>query len=133
MVDEAALYSTADIDPSAAALLYGQMSDARGVYAERTALSSTQGLAEYASDSGPGAIGVDMGPFGLDEYGGKLVGYDDGLPPQWRFAETPVRWYEPSSAKHDHYGAEGATPYTVGLFALMEPDHEPEVGESVSI
>lgn len=115
------LYSTADVDPLIAGQLYDYSDGVRNVYAQRS--SHGDGLAEYSSSGGPGDVGVDVGPIGLDEYGGKEVGYDDGIPEQWTMASTPIRWYAPK--QRDHYGPQGPTVYSEGLYTLAEPDHIP--------
>jgi hypothetical protein len=120
-------YSTADVDPLIAGQLYGYSDGVRNVYAQRS--SNGGGLAEYSSSGGPGDVGVDVGPYGLDEYGerseygGKEVGYDDGIPAQWAMPSTPIRWYAPK--QRDHYGPEGPTVYAEGAYTLSEPDHDP--------
>lgn len=72
-------------------------------------------------------------------YQGRSLGYNDGIPENWRFPSTPVRWYGPRH--RDYYGPEGpfvANQYgpTFGpqgppkrkLYSLTEPDHDPEIG-----
>jgi hypothetical protein len=115
------LYSTADVDPLITGQLYDYSDGIRNVYAQRSAHGD--GLAEYSSSGTIGDVGVDVGPFGLDEYGGKESGFDDGIPAQWAFPSTPVRWYAPK--QRDYYGPEGPTPYAQGLYTLSEPDHDP--------
>lgn len=114
-------YSTADVDPLIAGQLYGYSDGVRNVYAQRSAHGD--GLAEYSSSGGPGDVGVDVGPFGLDEYGGREVGFNDGIPEQWAMPSTPIRWYAPK--QRDHYGPEGPTVYSEGAYTLSEPDHDP--------
>ena len=91
----------------------------RDVYAERT----SWGLAEYSSSGGDGDVGVDVGPYGLDEYGGRQTGYNDGLPAQWILPESPVRWYTPD--RDDYYGPEGPTLFSDGMSSTFVPDHDP--------
>ena len=122
------LYSTADVDPLITGNLYAHNDFVRNVYAERTSDGDVYGLTEYSSSGGPGDVGVDIGPFGLAEYGGREFGFDDGVPEEWNMASTPVRWYAPE--KRDYYGPDGPTPYTEGLFPIQEPDHDPQVGDS---
>ncbi len=117
------LYSTADVDPLITGGLYAHNDFVRDVYAERTSHGNVYGLTEYSSSGGPGDVGVDIGPYGLAEYGGREIGFDDGIPPEWALPSTPVRWYAPK--KRDYYGPDGPTPYTVGLYSLQEPDHDP--------
>jgi len=117
-------YSTADVDPLITGQLYGYAEGVRNIYAERSAHGN--GLDEYSSSGGSGDVGVDVGPYGLDEYGSKEAGYDDGIPAQWAMPSTPIRWYAPK--QRDHYGPEGPTPYSEGLYTLAEPDHDPLVG-----
>lgn len=117
------LYSTADVDPLITGRLYEFSDGVRNVYAERTSHGDIQGLTEYNSSGGPGDVGVDVGPFGLDEYGGRVAGFDDGIPEAWRLPSTPVRWYAPR--QRDYYGPEGPTVYAEGLYTLSEPDHDP--------
>ena len=119
------LYSTADVDPLVTGQLYAYADGIRNVYAQRTSHGDVQGLTEYSSSGAPGDTGVDVGPYGLDEYGGSVVGYDDGIPETWRMESTPVRWYGPR--QRDYTGPEGATPYSEGLCPLSEPDHDPLV------
>jgi hypothetical protein len=121
------LYSSADVDPLVTGQLYSFSDGVRPVYAQRTSHGDVYGLTEYSSSGAPGDLGVDVGPWGLDEYGGKIVGFDDGLPEPWGFPSTPVRWYGPK--QRDYYGVEGPTVYADGLYSLTEPDHDPQVGE----
>jgi hypothetical protein len=116
------LYSTADVDPLLTGQLYAHADNVRNVYAERTSHGDVYGLAEYNSSGGPGDVGVDVGPFGLAEYGGKVTGFDDGIPEAWAFPSTPIRWYRPK--QRDFYGPEGPTVYSEGLYPLTEPDHD---------
>ena len=117
------LYSTADVDPLVTGQMYAHADGIRNVYAERTSHGNLYGLAEYSSSGAPGDTGVDVGPYGLEEYGGKETGYDDGIPPEWTLPSTPVRWYAPK--QRDHYGQHGATPYSQGSYSLTEGDHDP--------
>lgn len=117
------LYSTADADPLITGQLYDYSDGIRNVYAERTSHGDVHGLTEYSSSGGPGDLGVDVGPYGLDEYGGHQAGFDDGIPEPWQFPSTPVRWYGPK--QRDYYGPEGPTVYAEGLYTLSEPDHDP--------
>jgi len=119
------LYSTADVDPLVTGQLYGHADDVRPVYAQRTSHGDVHGLTEYSSSGGPGDLGVDVGPWGLEEYGGKQIGFDDGIPATWALPSTPVRWYRPK--QRDFYGPESPTVYSEGLFSLFEPDHDPLV------
>lgn len=119
------LYSTADVDPLITGHLYGYADDVRNVYSERTSHGDVHGLTEYSSAGGVGDVGVDIGPYGLDEYGGKQIGYDDGIPAPWAFPSTPVRWYAPN--REDYYGLEGPTPFATALYELRVPDHDPLV------
>jgi hypothetical protein len=116
------MYSTADVDPLVTGQLYGHADDVRNVYAQRTSHGDVWGLVEYSSSGGSGDVGVDEGPFGLAEYGGRQAGFDDGIPEAWALPATPIRWYRP--AQRDHYGPEGPTVYSEGLFSLTEPDHD---------
>jgi hypothetical protein len=117
------LYSTADVDPLITGNLYAHNDFVRNVYAERTSHGDVHGLTEYSSSGGPGDVGVDIGPFGMAEYGGREFGFDDGIPEEYGFPSTPVRWYAPE--KRDYYGPDGPTPYTEGLYPIQEPDHDP--------
>jgi len=120
------LYSTADVDPLISGAAHQYSDGVRNVYAERTSHGDLHGLTEYSSAGGPGDVGVDVGPIGLEGYGGEQVGYDDGIPPNWAFPSTPVHWYQPK--QRDFYGPEGATVYSEGLYPLSEPDHDALVG-----
>jgi hypothetical protein len=124
-VDEAfqRMYSAAEVDPIVTGNLYNQTDRMRNVYAQRTSHGDVWGLTEYSSSGSRGDVGVDVGPFGLNEYGCKKKGYDDGIPESWAMSSTPVRWYGPS--QRDYYGIEGPTVYSEGLYALTEPDHDP--------
>ena len=117
--DASRLYSTADVDPL---ITYSHAGNVRNIYAQRTAHSDAWGLTEYGSGSGSGG---PSGPFGLAEYGGRQIGFDDGIPEPWALPSTPIRWYRP--ARRDYYGPEGATVYSEGLYSLTEPDHDPLV------
>ncbi len=119
------LYSTADVDPLVTGQLYAHADHVRNVYAQRTSHGDVHGLTEYSSNGAPGDVGVDVGPYGLEEYGGKMVGFDDGIPEPWAMPSTPVRWYGPK--QRDYYGIEGPTVYSEGLYSLSEPDHDPLV------
>ena len=119
------MYSTADVDPLVTGQLYGHADNVRNIYAQRSALDDSWGLVEYSSSGGKGDVGVDEGPFGLAEYGGRQIGFDDGIPEAWALPTTPIRWYEP--AQRDYYGSEGPTVYAEGLFNPSEPDHDPLV------
>lgn len=119
------LYSTADADPLVTGQLYQFSDGVRSVYGQRTSHGDVYGLSEYNSSGAPGDVGVDLGPWGLDEYGGKIVGFDDGLPEAWALPSTPMRWYGPK--QRDYYGVEGPTVYAEGLYTLSEPDHDPLV------
>jgi len=116
------LYSTADVDPLITGQLYGHADHVRNIYAQRTAHGKARGLVEYSSAGGFGDVGVDEGPIGLAEYGGRQAGFDDGIPGAWKLPDTPIRWYRP--AQRDYYGPEGPTVYSKGLFNLTEPDHD---------
>lgn len=113
--------STEDVDMIVNGQLYADSDNKRAVYSERTAQSNQWGIQEYSSSTDSGEVGVDVGPYGLYEYGGKRAGYDDGIPAQWAMPSTPIRWYTP--AKEDYYGADGPTVYADELFHLREPDH----------
>jgi hypothetical protein len=117
------LYSTADVDPLITGQVYTHTDGIRNVYAERTSHGDVHGLTEYSSSGGPGDVGVDVGPFGLAEYGGKEIGFDDGIPAPYTLPSTPIRWYGPK--QRDYYGPEGPTVYSEGLYSLTEPDHDP--------
>jgi len=117
------LYSTADVDPLITGSLYEFSDGVRDVYAERTSHGDVRGLTEYSSSGGAGDVGVDVGPFGLDEYGGRAAGFDDGIPEPWSLPSTPVRWYAPR--QRDYYGPEGPTVYSDGLYSPWVPDHDP--------
>jgi hypothetical protein len=119
------LYSTADVDPLITGQLYAHSNQRRNVYAQRTSMGDERGMHEYNSSGEPGDVGVDIGPYGLYEYEGRRSGYDDGIPENWAFPSTPIRWYEPY--KQDYYGKEGPTVYSEGLFNLREPDHIPKM------
>ncbi|HVE14968.1 MAG TPA: hypothetical protein VNI01_16355 [Elusimicrobiota bacterium] len=118
------LYSTADVDPLIAGNLYRYADGVRRVYSQRTSLEDRQGLTEYNSSAEPGDVGVDVGPAGLDK-DPAASGADDGIPENWRFPSTPVRWYRPR--QRDYYGPEGPTSYADGLYELTEPDHDPKM------
>jgi hypothetical protein len=119
------LYSTADVDPLISGSRYNWADGVRDVYAERTSHGDIYGLQEYSSSGGPGDVGVTIGPFGLDEYGGLSGSFDDGIPEQWKMPSSPIRWFGPS--KRDYVGIEGPTPYSSGLYSLQEGDHDPLV------
>ncbi len=136
------LYSTADVDPLVTGQLYAHNGEVRHIYAQRTAYPeddledlaieqascrSAYGLSEYNSSWGANTVGVDVGPFGLDEYAGLRSGYDDGIPPNYNLPSTPIRAYKPT--QEDYYDPSGLEVYSVGLYALSVPDHDPLVGE----
>jgi len=125
-------YSSADHDPIITGQLYADRD--RCVYASRTSLNDVYGLQEYSSSGLPGDVGVDVGPIGLavgpsgTSSGtlpgtGVVSGADDGIPANWAFPSTPLKWYRPR--QRDYYGPAGPTPYSEGVFALTEPDHDP--------
>jgi hypothetical protein len=120
------LYSTADVDPLVTGQLYEFRDNTRDVYANRT---SDWGLHEFAPDTIPGGVGVDIGPNALAEYEGSSLGFNDGIPEQWAFPSTPIRDYVP---KHADYTDKDGTPTIVdgdALYELWVPDHDPLVGE----
>ncbi len=121
-----AFYSSADVDPLITGQLYAHRDYTRDVYGARTSHGDKFGLSEFSSGL-PGQIGVDQGPFGHEEYGGKIIGYNDGIPENWAFPSTPFRYYRPF--RRDYYSVEdgGPRPYTVNMFSLTEPDHEPQI------
>lgn len=129
------LVSSADVDPLITGRLYEHKDHLRSMYSERVGDTNAcvprgeyhkWGLTEFSSSGGPGDVGYDVGPYGLNEYGNSNKATDDGMPPQWNMPSTPIRWYSPH--KRDYYGIHGPTPYTEGLFTLNEPDHDPLVG-----
>ena len=122
------IYTTEEVDPVVTGKLYAGACNKRNTYAQRTSLGDVYGLTEFSSAGIPGDVGIDVGPYGMAEYGGQQVGADDGMPKDWDLPETPLRYYKPASG--DYYGKEGATADTYGLYALTEGDHDPEVGEN---
>lgn len=118
------LWSSSDIDPIVTGQLYSA-GHPRHVYTQRTAF----GLREFKTDGGPGAVGVDIGPFGLAEYGGRQSARDDGIPENWAFPSTPFRMYEP--ANEDYYSFDGPKinrdAVAAGVYPLFEPDHQPQM------
>jgi len=119
------LFSTADVDPQVTGQLYAHRDHTRTVYGNRTSHGHVQGLAEFISDR-DGGLGVDVGPHGLAEYGGRRIGYDDGIPETWKLPATPMRWYVPEGS--DFYGPEGPTTMSNEIYTTFEPDHDPLVG-----
>jgi hypothetical protein len=105
--------------------LYVNPGSMRHVYTGRTALGK-QGLSEFATGNS-GELGVDVGPYGLYEQGGKIMGYDDGIPEQWKMPESPIRWYE--DAGYDNYTADGPVPFKGDAPPLWVPDHLKLLGE----
>jgi hypothetical protein len=126
-------YSSADIDPLIVGQGYAHRDNMRDVYAGRTAInggsekpSSAWGLQEFSSSGLPGDVGVDVGPEAIAEYEGSSLGFNDGIPSEWAFPSTPLRWYRPR--REDHYGKDG--PAVVDpdkLYPTYVPDHEPYV------
>lgn len=140
----ARLYSTADVDPLISGQAYAYRDYTRPIYDQRSSHGGVWGLQEFSSSSNPGDVGADVGPEGLEkrpppgvgmdagpdalaEYEGSVHGYDDGIPAEWAFPATPIRWYKP--LQRDYYGPEGPTPYADGMFNLFTPDHDPLIGE----
>ena len=122
------MYHTDEVDPLMTGRLYAHSDHMRNIYVQRTALDDLgKGLVEFNSSGNPGDVGVDAGPYGMAEYGGQRYGYDDGIPENYGFPSTPLRWYRPN--QRDYYGAQGPTPYSTGVYNLTEPDHDPVVGE----
>lgn len=134
------LYSTADVDPLIMGQGYEYRDNTRPVYANRTAVGGEWGLQEFAPDSTPGAVGVDVGPNMLSEYEGSALGYNDGIPEQWAFPSTPIRWYTPADPASDglpslesrnaDYLARAGPAMANGetAYPLWEPDHDPLIG-----
>lgn len=120
-------YSTADVDPLIAGQAYAFRDNTRDVYTGRTAVGGNWGLQEFSVDNSPGMVGVDVGPNALSEYEGSILGYNDGIPEQWQFPSTPIRWYRPR--REDHFGHDG--PEIVNkdkLYSLFVADHDPQIG-----
>lgn len=121
-------YSTADVDPLIVGQGYEFRDNTRDVYAGRTGDGGQWGLQEFTVDNQPGDVGVDIGPNALSEYEGSILGYNDGIPEQWAFPSTPIRWYRPRRA--DNYGHDGPSIVDEDkLYPLYVPDHEPYIGE----
>jgi len=124
------LYTAEDADPLVMGELYEWARVRGGEYGQRTAHLGLDGLAEQG-EAGDGAgaprllpeVGVEAGPLPPPRLG------DDGIPAEWAFPSTPIAWY--AAEARDHFGPEGATPHTVGMFSLTEPDHDPLVGEDL--
>lgn len=119
------LIKTDDIDPLITGHLYDRLDGMRNIYSEIVGHGDKWGLTEFSSSGHSGDVGIDVGPYGLYEYGGRNKATDDGIPPQWRISSRPPRYYKPK--KRDYYGIEGPTPYTENLVVLAEPDHDPLV------
>jgi hypothetical protein len=137
------MYYSDDADALITGRLSRYVDEIRGLYSQRTALleggpaaggarprgceiggcaaggCAGGALAEY---SGGGELGVDAGPYGLAEYGGQQIGYNDGIPEDWLMPSTPLRWYRPAG---DHYGPEGPTLQSEPPLSTSEPDHDP--------
>lgn len=116
------LYSSADVDELITGELYREGGRMRSVYGARTSHGDEWGLQEY-SDAGPGDVGYDVGPLGLDP-GSKCLGRtsDDGIPENWNLPSTPLEFY--AVVGGDYYGAEGPTPYCgAGLEMTSVGDH----------
>lgn len=124
------LFNTEDVDPLITGQVYTHRDNTRDVYAERTSsLSSDYGLQEFSSSGGSGDVGVDVGPYGLAEYGGSSTGSDDGIPSEWAFPSTPIRDYVPKD-KADYYGSDGPVIQDPEkLYPLWVQDNEPSIGE----
>jgi hypothetical protein len=131
------IYSSEDVDELVTGRLYEHSDGMRWTYSQRTADpaavdedpllpdddSPPQGLIEYSSSGGEGDVGVDVGGYGpsqdpLDIPGG----YDDGIPEEYAFPSTPVKWYSPR--QRDYYGPEGPTPYKEGIYPVFTQDHD---------
>lgn len=85
----------------------------------------------------PAPLAPDVSPLphpdgqpGRPLFTAKSMGYDDGIPENWRFPSTPIRWYKPFM--RDYYGPEGPTVWDSKLYSLTEPDHEPNIGADPS-
>lgn len=131
--DTKKLYVSSDVDPLIAGEAYKYRDDTRPVYANRTAIAGQWGLHEFASDSTPGAVGVDVGPYALAEYEGSTLGFNDGIPEQWQFPSTPIRNYTPldafRGANQDVIGPDGPKVQDRDLYAPWVPDHDPLIGQ----
>ena len=121
------LYSTADVDPMIVGQQYAYRDNTRYIYDQRTAQGGVWGLQEFSSSGGPGDVGVDVGPYGMAEYGGKSGTCDDGIPADWDLPSTPVRWYKPEL--EDYVGPDGPEVYDKGLYPLNTQDNDPLIGE----
>lgn len=114
------MYSTAEVDPMVTGTRYRTMP--RFVYAERTAHGDEWGLEEY-NDGNDGEVGRDIGPLG-GAPPGRARQFDDGMPANWNFPSTPVKWYK--TVGEDYYGGEGPTVFCGdGLEMTSVGDHQP--------
>lgn len=131
--DTKKLYVSSDVDPLVAGQAYEYRDDTRPVYANRTAIAGQWGLHEFASDSTPGTVGVDIGPNALAEYEGSTLGFNDGIPEPWQFPSTPLRMYTPldayQNANQDVVGPTGPKVQDRDLYAPWVPDHDPLIGQ----
>lgn len=119
--------ASGEVHPDVTGRLYTDPANARYVYTGRTALGK-QGLSEFGTGNS-GEVGVDVGPYGLYEYAGKTMGYDDGVPAEWTLPESPIRWY--TAQGYDNYGPTGPEPFKDGLSAPYVPDHLKLLGEDM--
>lgn len=116
------LYSSADVDELITGELYKKGGRLRTIYGARTSYGDKWGLQEDPP-SGPGNVGHDVGPLGLDS-GSKCLGRttNDGIPDNWNLPSTPIEFY--AVVGGDYYGAEGPTPYCgAGLEMVSVGDH----------
>ena len=116
------LYSSADYDDELITGELYQRGRLRSVYATRTSHGDEWGLQEY-TDAGPGDVGYDVGPLGLDSNCTTQTS-NDGIPENWNLPSTPLQFY--AVVGGDYYGAEGPTPYCgAGLEMISVGDHRP--------
>ena len=114
------MYSAAEVDPMVTGTRYRTMP--RFVYAERTSHGDEWGLEEY-NDGNDGEVGRDIGPLGGAPRG-RARQFDDGMPANWNFPSTPVKWYK--TVGEDYYGGEGPTVFCGdGLEMTSVGDHQP--------
>lgn len=144
------LYTGAEVDPIITGGLYAYRDNLRPIYGARTSDGGVWGLHDYCS-SLPEVAGeqtlldkqcgsIQAGPEETEDskvgvcYDYNGIGdsqcdkcFDDGIPVNWNLPSTPFAWYKP--LKDDYYSREGIKPYTKDMYAQMEPDHEPLIGE----
>lgn len=119
------LYRSSEVDPLITGQLYAPRDYLRYKYDSRIVMPD---MAEYNSSGTGDAIGVDMGPYGTSEYGGRIIGADDGIPKNWQFPSTPMRQYKAKGFDYYDINDNDVKLSTDKVYTYTVPDHDPKIG-----